>query len=316
MDNPINVGIDIGGTKVNMGLVRDTGEIIASKKILVEKELDPHLLIKKISTEVNQMVDEAGLTISALRSIGVGVPGTVDSLTGFVEYCPNLGWEDVPAGDLFRDQLGRDVIVAQDSRAAAWAEYLFGAGRKYKSMICLTLGTGIGCGIIIDGKIFHGAMNTAGELGHTIFEKDGLLCNCGNRGCLERYTSGTGILERALLLFPEKLEDRSQRTESVFDMAYEGDQEVLAFIRTVVEDLAIGIANAVSILSPEAVILSGGLCEHEELIIKPLPELVEKYGYRSYVRKHSLKIEKAQMGSDAPMIGAAMLYKALETTPA
>ena len=316
MDNQFNIGIDIGGTKVNIGLIRETSEIIGSKKMMVEKDLLPQMLINKISAEVNLMVDDAGQSVNELRSIGVGVPGTVDSHTGFVEFCPNLGWENVPAGDYFREQFRRDVIVAQDSRAAAWAEYLFGAGRNYKSMICLTLGTGIGCGIIIDGKIFHGAMNTAGELGHTIFEKNGFLCNCGNNGCLERYTSGTGILERAMLMFPEKLENRPQRTESVFEIAYEGDQEVLAFIRTVVEDLAIGIANTVSILSPEAVILSGGLCEHEELIIKPLPELLEKYGYPSWARKHLLKIEKAQMGSDAPMIGAAMLYKTLEKTPA
>ena len=228
-----------------------------------------------------------------------------------MEYCPNLGWEDVPAGAIFEKYLGAEVRISQDSRLAAWAEYLLGAGRNYSSSICVTVGTGIGSGIIIDGKIYHGAMNTAGEIGHSVFEKNGRLCNCGNHGCLERYSSGTGMIERALEAYPEKFADRPHKAETVFELAYAGDQDMLKLIRCVVEDLAIGIANAVSILSPEVVIISGGLCAHDELIIKPLGELVDKYGYYSWVRKKRLKIEKAQLGPEAPMIGAALLYKAV-----
>ena len=205
---------------------------------------------------------------------------------------------------------GRDPADIRPRPRVAWAEYLLGAGRKYRSMICVALGTGIGSGIIMDGRIFHGAMNTAGEIGHCVFEKDGRPCNCGRRGCLERYCSGTGIIQRALEAFPEKFAGLPHRSESVFQLAYAGDQDVLALIRSVVEDLAVGIANAVSILSPQAVIISGGLCDHDELIVKPLVQLVNQYGYRSWARKKLLKIEKAQMGSDAPMIGAALLYKA------
>lgn len=155
-------------------------------------------------------------------------------------------------------------------------------------------------------------MNTAGELGHTVFEKNGLSCICGNQGCLERYSSGTGIIQRAMQMFPDKFKNMAHKSESVFELAYRGDQEILTFIKVVVEDLAVGIANAVSLLSPQAVILSGGLCEHEDLIIKPLGELIYQYGYHSWVRKRQLKVERAQMGSDAPMIGAALLYKTFE----
>ena len=238
-------------------------------------------------------------------------PGPRITRPGLVEYCPNLGWEDLPIADLFKKYMGVDIVVSQDSRLAAWAEYLLGVGRHYKTSICVTLGTGIGGGIIMDGKIYHGAMNTAGEVGHSVFQKDGRPCNCGNQGCMERYSSGTGIIERALEAFPEKFVDRPHKSETVFEMAYAGDQDMLDLIHDVVADLSVGIANAVSILSPEAVIVSGGLCEHEKLIIEPLRELVYHYGYHSWTRKKQLKIEKAQMGPEAPMIGAALLYKTL-----
>ena len=308
----ISAGIDIGGTKVQIGLLDGNGSVIASQRLPVQGDLDAENLIKAICEDLTGLLKASQLKKSDLISFGVGVPGTADIQTGNIEYCPNLGWEDVPAGEIFRKYLERDVIICQDSRCAAWAEFLLGAGRKYQSMICVAVGTGIGSGIIVDGKIFHGAMNTAGEIGHCIFEKDGRPCNCGRRGCLERYCSGTGIIQRALEAFPGKLTDLPHKSESVFQLAYEGDPDVLALIQSVVEDLAIGIANVVSIISPQAVIISGGLCDHDELIVKPLERLVNQYGYHSWIRKNLLRIEKAQTGSDAPMIGAALLYKTLE----
>jgi glucokinase len=202
------------------------------------------------------------------------------------------------------------VSVAQDSRLAAWAEYLVGAGRNYRSFICVAIGTGIGSGIIIDGKIFNGALNTAGEMGHSVFQKDGRPCACGNHGCLERYSSGTGMLDRALEAYPEKFVNCAHQTETLFELAYAGDADLLRLIRCMVEDLAIGIANAVSLLSPEAVLISGGLCTHDELIIQPLRQLVNQYGYYAWTRKKQLKIEQAQLGPAAPLIGAALLYQA------
>jgi glucokinase len=312
MDKDISIGIDIGGTKIHFGLVSGSGQVIDDQSIPFNNNLGANAMIETVCKHVENILEKNQMKKEDILSFGVGVPGTADMKTGNVEYCPNIGWEDVPAGEIFRDSLGRDVIVAQDSRCAAWAEYLLRTGHKYQSMICLTLGTGIGCGIILDGKIFNGAMNTAGELGHCIFEKDGRACKCGRRGCLERYCSGTGIIQRALEEFPQKLANLPHKSESVFQLAYEGDQDALALIQEVVKDLAIGIANAVSILSPEAVIISGGLCDHEELIVAPLERLVNQYGYHSWSRKKQLRIEKAQTGSGAPMIGAALLYKALE----
>jgi glucokinase len=311
MSETISMGIDIGATKANIGLVTSSGRIIDSIRVSMQRSLSAESLIEKVCRDVERLIESNELKKEDISFYGVGVPGTADYKTGLVEYCPNLGWEDVPAGEIFKKNLGVDVTISQDSRLAAWAEYLLGAGRNFNSIICVTVGTGIGAGIIVDGKIFHGAMNTAGEVGHSVFEKDGRLCSCGNHGCLERYSSGTGIFEQALEAYPDKFIDRPHKSETVFELAYAGDQDMLRLIRGVVENLAVGIANAVSLLSPEAVIISGGLCAHDELIIKPLEELVNKYGYYSWVRKKQLKIEKAKMGSEAPMVGAALLYKAL-----
>ena len=310
MDEMISVGIDIGGTKVNIGLVTENGKVIDTIRVPVQTQLGAPKFIEMLCGEIDRLLEQNHLTKEQIYFFGAGVPGTADIHTGYVEYCPNLHWEDVPAGEIFKENLGAKVVISQDSRCAAWAEYLLGAGKKYSSIFCVAVGTGIGGGIILDGKIFHGGMNTAGEIGHSVFQKDGRPCVCGNHGCLERYSSGTGIIDRAMELFPEKFSDLPKKSESVFQLAYQGDPQALDLIGHVVEDLAVGIANVVSILSPEAVIISGGLCDHDELFIKPLNELVYHYGYHSWVRKKLLKIEKAQMGSDAPMIGAALLYKA------
>jgi glucokinase len=309
MSETITVGVDIGGTKANIGLVTSAGKIIASARMPVPRQASAEEFIEKLCQNVEQLIEAHSLKKTDIAFYGVGVPGTADTKTGLVEYCPNLGWEDVPAGALFNKYLGAKVMIAQDSRLAAWAEYLLGAGRNYHSFICVAVGTGIGGGIIIDGKIFHGALNTAGEIGHSVFQKDGRRCNCGNHGCLERYASGTGMIERAMEAYPEKFVDRPHQTETLFDLAYAGDEDLLRLIRCMVEDLAIGIANAVSILSPQAVIVSGGLCIHDELIIKPLRELVNQVGYYAWARKKQLKIEQAQLGPAAPMIGAALLYQ-------
>ena len=309
MDETISVGIDIGATKTNVGLVTSSGKIIDSLRIPVQREVSAEQFIATVCQAVTQLIGANQLTPADIVFYGVGVPGTADSRTGLVEYCPNLGWEDVPAGAIFKQYLGAEVMVAQDSRLAAWAECLLGAGQNYQSFICVAIGTGIGGGIIIARKIFDGALNTAGEIGHSVLQKNGRPCACGNHGCLERYSSGTGMIERALEAYPEKFVERPHQAETLFELAHAGDEDLLRLIRSMVEDLAIGIANAVSLLSPEAVIISGGLCTHEELIINPLRELVNQYGYHAWTRKRQLKIEQAQLGPAAPMIGAALLYK-------
>lgn len=302
------VGIDIGGTKVNIGIIDNAGNVLAKTKIASGSGKSNEDIIKSIAETVRQLVNDNNMTLDDIKFFGVGVPGTASIETGLVDYCPNLGWKNVPAGEMFLKYLGREVKVVQDTRAAALAELLYGAGSGFDNIVCVTLGTGIGSGVIINKKLFHGGMNTAGEVGHAVIVKGGRLCSCGNHGCLERYSSGSGILEQALERFPQKFEGKEKRGELVFELAQQGDAEALGLIQESVDYLALGIANMVSILSPQAVIISGGMCEHEELIINPLKELVPKHGYYPWAQKNELRIMKAQLGSDAPMIGASSLY--------
>ena len=311
MKNKLNIGIDIGGTKVNIGIVDSEGKIMKNIIMSSDTKKEPELFIKTIVDKMKALLINECIELEDIHFIGAGVPGTADVRTGNVSYCPNLFWYDVPAGKYFEKYLGREVTIAQDSKNAALAELLFGAGRGYSDILCVTIGTGIGGGIIINNKLFNGANNTAGEIGHTPIVKDGRKCVCGNFGCLEQYVSGTGILARAMERFPEKLEDRQKKSESVFDLAYEGDQEVIDFIEECVDDLAYGISNAVSLISPQAIIISGGLCVHEELFIKPLEKKIYNRGYYSWTHLNTLRVHKAQLGSNAPMIGAALLYKGL-----
>lgn len=312
MAGKYNVGIDIGGTKVNIGIVEENGNVLGKWKIPVSRVKSYGAVVNEICDALHQLLITYRLELDDIAFIGVGVPGTVDVKTGFVTYCPNLFWYDVPIGDMFEANLGRKVKVMQDSRNAALAETLLGAGRKYNNTLCVSIGTGVGCGVIVNGKIFNGGMNTAGEIGHTPIVKDGRLCVCGNRGCLESYVSGKAIRDRAIDLFPDKFTcEAHMSSEYVFELAYKGDKEILEFLDECVDLLAFGIANAVCLISPEAIIISGGLCVHEELIIKPLREKIMKRGYYAWTKQESLVVCKGELGSDSAMIGAALMYKGL-----
>ncbi len=302
-----NIGIDIGGTKVLMGVVDEEGKVLVEKKIQMEPQKPPKEMIAQIVNALQNMLQSAGIGLDEIGFIGAGVPGTVDTSTGVVEYCPNICWENVPAGEYFQELLEREVLISQDSRLAALGESLFGAGKEYASIACITLGTGIGCGIISDHKIFNGGLNTAGELGHTMIVPDGRDCPCGRRGCLERYSSGTGILLEAKERFPEKFKE-VDRTEDVFELVYQGDHDARVVIEDSVRKLAAGIAMLVNLLSPEAVVISGGLCVHEELVVAPLEREVYRQGYIAWAGKDQFRIKKASLGSRAPMIGASALY--------
>lgn len=306
-----NIGIDIGGTKVNIGIIKENGQVVRKCRVSSDIELNPSTFIQQIVAALRNLLLEANCCLDDIHSIGVGVPGTADNQTGIVTYCPNLYWYDVPVGQLFRQELGRDVIVCQDTWNAALAEARFGAGRNFKELICLSIGTGIGGGMIHEGKIFSGFSNTAGEIGHMSVERNGRKCVCGNDGCLEQYVSGKSMIIRANELFPEKFVGLELKTETLFYLAKAGDQELLAFIDDCVDYLGFALANSVNVFAPEAIIISGGLCVHHDLIIKPLRDKIFAHGYYSWKSKDTLQVFAAELGSDAPMIGASILYQGI-----
>ncbi len=307
-----SIGIDIGASKANIGVLGANGAILAKTKIDIRGlKNDSDATLEAICVETAKVVDGAGIAMDRIGFVGLGVPGTVESAGGRILYAPNLGWRDVRVGDQFRRRLGRTPGLVQDARAAALAECLLGAGRGEPVVICLTLGTGIGAGIILGGKIFNGGLNTAGEVGHMIVQQDGEPCGCGRSGCLEAYASGTAIVRAARKLGKWNDVPGMDKAESVFDKARAGDGDARGIVERAARYLGIGIVNIVNILSPNVVIISGGMCEQEDLLIRPVREYVAANAYTLTVQTGAFRIVKAALGEDAPMIGAALLHRGL-----
>ncbi len=300
------IGIDIGGTKVNIGLV-ENGQVLA-QKIFFCAELESFSaakLIEKIKQQVDILLQDNQLTMDEIIFLGVGIPGSVDKKGENILYSPNLFGENIPFGQMLTQTFRRTVMVCQDSSAAALAEHLYGAGTQWESFLCVTLGTGIGCGIISDGHVYKGATNTAGEVGHISIDRHGVLCNCGMHGCLERYSSGTGIALQAADFFAKQTPPCPPASETLFELAYAGNKEALQLISDAVQRLGFGLAMAIDLLGIDKILVSGGLCNHQTLIIDPLEEYIYSYGYPAWVNQRSLSIQKALLGSNAPVIGAA-----------
>jgi glucokinase len=310
MARPYHIGIDIGGTKVNAGIIRGDGSILRSCTLPSVGASQPRAFAATIAARVDEMLAQEKLALEDIEHIGVGIPGTADYIHGVVEYSCNLfGTDQIPLAAYFEEIWHRDVTIVQDSWAAAYAEYRFGSQCRYEHMLCITVGTGIGCGVIAGGKVFSGAMHTAGEIGHTPIVWEGRLCTCGKRGCLERYASGTAIWEQALERFPHKLTNLPAKAESVFALAYAGDTDAIQLIMDCVDKLAYGLAVMIDILSTDTVVVSGGVCAHKALFIDPLQEKILGYGYPPWARKRQVQVLQARLGSDAPMVGAAYLTK-------
>lgn len=286
----MRAGLDIGGTKTNMGLFDNKGGLIASKKVKT-------LGLKEITDEFELFLRENNVTPSeynSLESIGVGVPGTVDT-DGIVLFAPNIGWRNVNIKNKFQDRWNVPFYLGQDTECGALGEFIYGAGKGAKDLICITIGTGIGCGLIIDGKIHKGKYRTAGELGHTVAVINGKQCNCGKKGCLEMYASGNGIAAAY---------GEGVTGEYVFGEAKKGCSTSIKIIEEAIDYLAAATVNAANLLGPEVIIFSGGISE-EEIFIEPLIKKVRDMTYDILAEK--LKICKAELGADAPLYGAAAL---------
>jgi glucokinase len=304
---PYSLGIDLGASKANIGVLDAAGEVVRKSRLDVREAKGNRVeTIELIFKEAERILLGLGLGLGDLGFIGMGVPGTVDPEGRRVLLAPNLGWKDFGVHDLVRERFKVHVRLIQDGSAAALAEYLLGAGRGEPVLVCVTLGTGIGCGIIIGGKVYGGAFKTAGEIGHVVVEEDGIQCGCGQRGCLEAYASGTAIMKAAGVL---EGRDRIDGARMVFDRARAGDGGAARIIRDAAAYLGVALVNVVNMLSPNAVIISGGMCEQEELLLRPVRDYVMRRAYPLAIPGGSFRVAKASLGEDAPMIGAGSLYK-------
>lgn len=319
-DQKFSIGVDIGGTNIKFGVVDGAGKIVLQKKTDTDPARGSGAIISSIVQQIGSLLEQASLQPRDLAGIGLGVPGTADSQRGIVVYAPNLFWKNVALVPAIHQAFAAPAFIAQDTRAAAWAEYLVGSGRGLRGLAAVTLGTGIGCGMVIDGKIFHGALNTAGEFGHQIVEIDGEQCNCGRRGCLEAHAGGLAIVREAgkRIAGLNSLLGKDAAAVSVADvfrLARLGNPQARHIAEDVVRYIGIGLVNLINLNSLEMICISGGISNAPpDLLLDPLIAFVRSRVYQPISRK--VRIAKSTLGEDAPLIGAALLHRAAAGEPA
>ncbi|MEG2221895.1 MAG: ROK family protein [Oscillospiraceae bacterium] len=303
------VGIDVGGTNLKAGLVTESGELLATRSQPVGAVTDGGDLAHRLVELTKELLAERGGELP--QGVGMGVPGVARD--GVIGYTCNLPLTDIPMERLFRRELDVPVFLSNDANCAALGEHRRGAGRGCDDFIVLTLGTGIGGGLILNGKIYEGFNGMGGEVGHMVIVPDGVPCSCGRRGCWERYASATGLCRLAAEAMEQHPESALWRQTAcvdgrgVFDAAAKGDTTALGVCRDYVGYLAAGILDLANLLQPERIALGGGLSgAPDALLLEPLQALVAADCYARHAGSGT-QIVKAQLGNDAGIIGAALL---------
>ncbi|MBU0630842.1 MAG: ROK family protein [Candidatus Margulisbacteria bacterium] len=286
------IGVDLGGTKIAAALVSATGKIVTDVNIPTEASKGKTHVLGAINKAIRHLIQTSP---EPVKAIGLGVPGPILYEKGIVIGPPNLpGWKQVNLKKILEKEFSRPVFIDNDANCAALAEARFGAGVGRRHFIYITVSTGIGGGIIINGQLYRGANGSAGEFGHMIIDSQGFTCGCGNVGCFEAMASGTAVRKRA-----------GMDGASVELAARQGDKKALAVINETAHYLAIGISNLVNIFNPELVILGGGVSKMRELLLNPVRKEFKKYAL--YLPAKSVKIVRAKLGTNAGILGAAAL---------
>ena len=315
IDKPYAIGIDVGGTNTVFGIVDKRGQIIRNGSIKTSTHADVGDFLDELTIALNELIKETGAK-NQIKGIGVGAPNG-NFFTGSIEFAPNLRWKGViPFAQLLEDKMGIPVALTNDANAAAVGEMTYGAARGMKDFIVITLGTGVGSGVVVNGQLVYGHDGFAGELGHVIMRRtNGRLCGCGRSGCLEAYSSATGVARTAreyLDMRPtvnsrlRTLPVESITSKDVFDAAMEGDEMAKEVFQYTGEILGEAFADFVAFTSPEAIILFGGLAKAGNLILKPIRENMEKNLLNIYKNKVKLLFSELNE-SDAAVLGASAL---------
>ena len=310
------IGIDVGGTNLKAGLVREDGQILAVERTPLAFE-NPEQFARTLAQLGQSVLRQAGVPASEVVSAGIGIPGAVAG--GDILYTCNIPLRDVPLSRLFRQYLDVPVLLENDANCAAVGEWLCGAGRGTQQFIVVTLGTGVGGGLILTGKLYSGS-GMVGEVGHMVIQHGGAPCNCGRRGCWEAYASATGLIRmtrEAMEAHPESLlhtvaaQNGCVEGRTAFDAAVQGDETALGLCRDYVSYLAAGVTNLINILQPEAVAIGGGVAAApDRLLLTPLREIVERECYPRHTGQLP-RVVRAELGNDAGIIGAALLKRAI-----
>lgn len=310
------IGLDIGGSSIKGGMINEKGKISNYFYMDTVKDEDPEITVKKIIDLINEFIKEHNYKTEEILGIGCGVPGVIDSTNGIVTFSGNLKWHNLPIQRMLEEGTGLPVRITNDGNAAALAEAKYGAGKKYKSFLMVTLGTGVGSGIIIDGELYEGNFGKGAEFGHSLLVMDGRQCSCGRKGCLEAYASATALKKDAkaamennkqsLMWTLVKKNNGKLDSKIPFDAAKAGDKCAQEVVNNYVKYLSEGLLNYFNIFRPEAVILSGGIAEEGEYLISKVRNYCakKKFGLKM---APAVDIIKSEVGYDAGKIGAASL---------
>jgi len=310
------VGIDLGGTTIKAGLVDQEGRILIQSSIDTKVSRDYRLIIEDMQKQIEKLLKDYGSSIDDIESIGIGAPGLMNYKRGYVIYCTNLFWNNVPLGVILQEHFKKPVYLENDATVAGLAESLFGSTRNVANSVFLTIGTGIGSGIIVNHKVYSGSHFAGSEIGHMIIGNNFYKCNCGNNGCLETFTSATAMIKYAIYRLEkdkiksgilDKAEGKLENVNAkiIFDAAKEGDQLGTETVDRMVKYLSIGIINVCNILDPEIIAIGGGVSKAGDYFIKRLKAEVGKMFFTPNIKYGDIVL--AQLGNEAGILGAAFL---------
>ncbi len=313
------LGIDLGGMSIKAGVCDDNGNILVKDTCVTVRNEDGDRIINDMANLCLKVIADANLTVSDIEYAGIASPGSADCQRGIIIYAATLPFLNYPIAEKLSERTGiKKIYVENDANAAAKGEATFGAAKGHKTSVLVTLGTGVGGGVIIDGKVYTGFNFSGGELGHMVIEKDGVLCPCGRKGCMEAYASASGLIR---MTKEQMMEDKSSimwelcdgdiekvNGKTAFDAKRANDPSGIAVVDKYVGYLACGIVNFINIFQPEVLSIGGGICKEGENLLAPLREIIAKEEYSRHNDKKTL-LNIAKLGNDAGIIGAASLGK-------
>ena len=310
------IGIDVGGTSIKGAIIRDNGEVLDRFDMPTDKTLAPEVIIGQLCELVNKTRSEHSYG-EKIAGVGIGIPGTFNKDTGVIISCPNLPtWSGFELKRFMEQRLNLYVKIVNDADAAALAEAKFGVGRNYNYLLMITLGTGVGGGIIINKTIYNGYLGMGGELGHMVIEVDGKECGCGRRGCFEAYASASALIRETKAMmakYPDSLLHQEAEklgkvdARAAFNAERLGDPIAIDLVNNYVKYLSEGLLNYCNILRPEIIVLSGGVANEGENLLYRVRNYLKLHNY-GMKRMPEVRVEQATLGYDAGKIGAAALY--------
>lgn len=310
------LGIDLGGTNIVAGVVDENYKIVATAKRKTNSPRSNEEIVNDMAAVALEAIENAGLTVQDIDAAGVGAPGSIDPDNRIVVYSNNLQFFNLPLSDLLKEKTGLDFYLENDANAAAYGEFIAGAGKGCNDFVMITLGTGVGGGVITGGKMLTGHNYAGAELGHTVIVADGEQCTCGRMGCWEAYASATALIrqtKQAMKRYPDSLMWELVKGDinavsgiTAFDAMRKGDEAGKMVVDKYIYYLSVGIANNINIFQPEVLCIGGGVSREGDTLIAPVKKIVSGENYARNMKKKT-DIKTAELGNDAGIIGAAYL---------